>query len=33
VQFTAQYEHNFAQDFTTPEDLYSFTVKILMPKG
>ena len=33
VQFTAQYEHNFAQDFTTPEDLYSFTVKFLMPKG
>jgi hypothetical protein len=33
VQFTAQYEHNFAQDFTAPEDIYSLTVKILMPKG
>lgn len=33
VQFTAQYEHNFADDQTVPEDLYSFTVKILMPKG
>jgi hypothetical protein len=33
VQFTAQYEHNFADDQTVPEDLYSFTVKVLMPKG
>lgn len=33
VQFTAQYEHNFAEDFTAPEDLYSFTVKFLVPKG
>jgi hypothetical protein len=33
VQFTAQYEHNFADDQTVPEDLYSFTVKLLMPKG
>jgi hypothetical protein len=33
VQFTASYEHNFANEITVPEDLYSFTVKILMPKG
>jgi hypothetical protein len=33
VQFTAQYEHNFADDYTVPEDLYSFTIKVLMPKG
>jgi hypothetical protein len=33
VQFTAQYEHNFADDYAVPEDLYSFTVKVLMPKG
>lgn len=33
VQFTAQYEHNFAEDFTVPKDLYSFTVKFLAPKG
>lgn len=33
VQFTAQYEHNFADDYTVPEDLYSFTIKFLMPKG
>jgi hypothetical protein len=33
VQFTAQYEHNFADDQTVPEDLYSFTVKFLVPKG
>jgi hypothetical protein len=32
VQFTAQYEHNFADDQTVPEDLYSFTVKLLVPK-
>jgi hypothetical protein len=33
VQFSAAYEHNFAKDYTAPEDLFSFTVKILMPKG
>jgi hypothetical protein len=33
VQFTAQYEHNFADDHPVPEDLYSFTVKVLVPKG
>ncbi len=33
VQFTAQYEHNFADDQTVPEDLYSFTVKLLVPNG
>jgi hypothetical protein len=33
VQFTGQYEHNYADDYSVPEDLYSFTVKVLMPKG
>lgn len=33
VQFTAQYEHNFADDFPVAEDLYSFTVKLLLPSG
>lgn len=33
VQFTAPYEHNFADDFTVPENLYSLTAKVLMPKG
>ncbi len=33
VQFTAQYERNFADDYAVPEDLYSFTVKFLLPKG
>lgn len=33
VQLTAQYEHNFADDHPVPEDLYSFTVKVLVPKG
>ena len=33
VQFTAQIEHNFADDYAVPETLYSFTIKVLMPKG
>jgi len=33
VQFTAQVEHNFADDYAVPENLYSFTIKVLMPKG
>ncbi len=33
VQFTAQYEQNFADDYAVPENLYSFTIKVLMPKG
>ena len=33
VQFTAQYEHNFADDFTVPEDQFSFIVKVLLPKS
>jgi len=33
IQFTAQYEHNFADTGNAPEDLYSFTVKLLLPAG
>lgn len=33
VQFTGQVEHNFADTYAVPENLYSFTIKILMPKG
>jgi len=31
VQFTAQVEHNFAEDYAVPENLYSFTIKVLLP--
>lgn len=33
VQFTAQVEHNFAEDYAVPENLFSFTIKVLLPKG
>lgn len=33
VQFSLSYEHNFAEDFAVPRDLYSFSVKFLMPRG
>ena len=26
-------EHNLAGDYAVPENLYSFTIKVLMPKG
>jgi len=31
VQFTGSYEHNFAEDYVTPEWTFSFTVKFLFP--
>lgn len=31
VQVSASYEHNFAEDFAVPEDLYSISVKLLLP--
>jgi hypothetical protein len=33
VQFVGTYEHNFYNTGVVPEDTFSFTVKILVPKG
>ena len=33
VQFTGTYEYDFADDSVSPEETFSFTVKVLIPKG
>lgn len=34
IQFSAQYEHDFADDGVVgPEDIFRFTMKVLMPSG
>jgi hypothetical protein len=33
VQLSVSYEHNFADDFAVPRDLYGVGLKLLMPAG